>query len=194
LIIDVGLPLALSEHEFIVKFPPVLVMVLPATMVKVVDDAVKVAPTLLVILAGLPFNKTVEVEPVVIVPELVMEAPACTFNVDAERVKLLVLVVLLIKLGFDIVMVEPDNADTVPELVIFEPPFKVSVDADKEMEPVLGIGAGLFPIIADAAFAVIAPSLVIVVQPPKFKVEPVSVILAPRLFLKVTGLPVLIVD
>ena len=108
--------------------------------------------------------------------------------------KLLPLVVLLIKLGFDMLMVEPETADTVPELVIFEPPFKVSVDADNEMEPVLGIGAGLFPIIADAALAVIAPSFVIVVPPPKFKVEPVNVMLAPRLFLKVTGLLVLMVD
>jgi hypothetical protein len=196
LVIVLGLPLQLIDEDVKLTVPPVLVIAEPATIVTVVDVAVKVLLTLFVIVVGLPFNSTVEAELVVKVPELVIEEPAPKFNVDADTLRLLVLVVLLIKLGLLKVTVEPRLAETAPALVILEPPFNVNVDADKEIVPVLllVIGTGLLPVTDDTELAVMAPELLTVVPPPQFNVEAVSVMPAPLLFVKVQGLPVTIVE
>jgi len=71
LVMVVGLPLADNVQLVNPKVPPVLVIVEPASILKVVALAVKVALTLFVIGTGLPFKLIVDEAVVVTVPELV---------------------------------------------------------------------------------------------------------------------------
>lgn len=91
-----GLPLTLKGQEIALKFPPVFVIVAPATSVNVVELALKWLLTLLVIEVGFPLSPIVEVALVVMVPELVRYPPAPIAKFEPVTVRLLAPVKLLI--------------------------------------------------------------------------------------------------